>query len=1584
MSEQEPQPLDPNEPTEVDAGAAFAMGANSTNPSAMAGWKPPEPSELDPLLPNYSVEKLLGRGGMGAVYKAIQKNLKRPVAIKLLPAEMAQADPSFAERFRREAQAMAALDHPNIVTVFDFGETSAGHYYFVMEYVDGMDFHQLIHSNQLDAVGALNAVSQICDALEYAHSKGYVHRDIKPANIFINQSGILKVGDFGLAKMITSDEPVSSVKEAHLTRTGISMGTPIYSAPEQMDGRPVDQRADIYSLGVMFYEMLTHELPRGRFPPPSQKVQVDVRLDQVVLKAMESEPEMRYASATEMRTEVDEVRSGETASQPVAGKKPNGLALWVSLIGVVGLAVAAFFFIRPQLKEETEKAVKPSLPARPAEEHALHPVEANPPTKIESIAGGQGRPVLVDLFPDNDVEFNSLPPELDGVISAAILPADPKITYFVRKNGRLWMRKDTNEHWIHEASSVRDVLCTYRPYAITEAGDLIRPTYGQGRRWQVHAAGPWIDVAPGMGMLVGINRDRKLVSIPSFADDQEKHSRRFRLPEFENATQVSLGGGTGMVMDQEGNWREWGWNALKGLQNPDYSLKMKSVGAGGDMDLAITHDGKVVMYRAKPSSDIRGQLESIRDAEAIFSASGAQGAFAIRLKGNRWRVLFKSDKGLKIVDPAITDALTGCREVALIQEVAIGLRDLPEEEPEIPSIANGKGRPTILSLDPAVPDPQVPPEFDGIVAASVPPEHRETLVRDHRTCFVRKDGTGWDFNAYTNRLIHKMDGVRDVALNGADHCWLSEGGEMIPWPGTHEDKIHAIPKGPFSRLEAGHTVYFGLGSAGDIAAWPVNEHPLKHPPELESVVDLDGGKKHAIALTEDGDVVCWGVGFEGSTTVPLALKNVRVVSVGAVDDGSIAITESGEVVSWGGGIRPELKAALDSITDAEKVFTESAGQKALAIKRTGKKWFVWVNFKGNGYALPPEQLAKLEGCDEVALGGRFVVGLRDLPIVDDPRGVKETQPEPEGDPSPILGSLRGWSADPNYPVDLSKAEGIDDFVQVIAVQHPWDENQPSFGWAALMANGQVVSSSGRGEELTNVTRLIEGRHSFGAILKDGSVVSYDNHGSAHTVLPSGTHPVDAAMTAGKGLAIDGDGRLRMWGMEKWPPPPAGLLSRRIRDVGVTPPFVCVLTDEGRIVVWGQEGELELPAVMLEGVDEMVVMDNVRIAFRKGNDVRVYQVDKDDVRPVVGTPDSIQGFKLAHEVLLMEGEDGERVVWGKGVERCRQIGRLLSELPETAPYAVWIYTKVDLIFHLEPKAPIDPNPKIEGRLRAWASPESDLRFDVSKAEGIDDFTQVIQVVSGSGNYTESTDWAALRANGRIVSSNGRSETVENAVKLIPCAISFGAITEDGRAIYLRESEPEYAPLEIGERAVDGAFAGSHGLVILEDGSLKHWGQKYEGSDAWPPPPTGVLNSRIASVQASGLHALAVTEGGDLFVWGKDGLVELPEEIRTGIDDLDGNQMAGFAVRKGGAAWNYLILQQRLKRLELPDGKPVARLHTQARIHHLIEGTDGEFHIPVGPFEALSGRLSKLPKNVPHAAAAIDRDGTRVEMLLYIEP
>ncbi|MEM9016450.1 MAG: serine/threonine-protein kinase, partial [Verrucomicrobiota bacterium] len=313
--------VDPEAPTEFDPAAAFRMGAETSNTFDITGWLPPAPEEIDPLFPDHEIQGLLGRGGMGAVYKGLQKSLDRAVAIKVLPPEMAEADPSFAARFEREAKAMARLEHANIVTIYDFGQTEAGHYYIVMEFVDGMDFHQLIHSNQLDAQGALNAVSQICDALDYAHEEGFVHRDIKPANIFINQKGIVKVGDFGLAKIVTGEgETEVAPNEPLVTMSGISLGTPVYAAPEQMDGRPIDHRADIYSLGVMFYEMLTRELPRGHFPPPSKKVEVDVRLDEVVLKAMESEPEQRYRNATEMRTAVDMVRT----SEPVPAGREQG------------------------------------------------------------------------------------------------------------------------------------------------------------------------------------------------------------------------------------------------------------------------------------------------------------------------------------------------------------------------------------------------------------------------------------------------------------------------------------------------------------------------------------------------------------------------------------------------------------------------------------------------------------------------------------------------------------------------------------------------------------------------------------------------------------------------------------------------------------------------------------------------------------------------------------------------------------------------------------------------------------------------------------------------------------------------------------------------------------------------------------------------------------------------------------------------------------------------------------------------------------------------------------------------------------
>lgn len=264
-------------------------------------WEPPSAEELQALMPGYTIEKLLGRGGMGAVYRGVQTNLDRPVAIKILPPGVEKEDPSFAERFKNEAKVMAKLMHPAVVAVFDFGQTSAGQLYFVMEYVDGTDVSRMIASQgRLPPEHALAITAHVCDALQAAHELGIVHRDIKPANVLLNQKGQVKVADFGLAKI---EEP----GQHGLTKTGYAMGTPDFVAPEAlMLGTQVDGRADLYAVGVMLYQMLTGIIPRGAFKPASVLVPgLDPRFDAIIMKAMQHDRAERHQSAVEMRQELD-------------------------------------------------------------------------------------------------------------------------------------------------------------------------------------------------------------------------------------------------------------------------------------------------------------------------------------------------------------------------------------------------------------------------------------------------------------------------------------------------------------------------------------------------------------------------------------------------------------------------------------------------------------------------------------------------------------------------------------------------------------------------------------------------------------------------------------------------------------------------------------------------------------------------------------------------------------------------------------------------------------------------------------------------------------------------------------------------------------------------------------------------------------------------------------------------------------------------------------------------------------------------------------------------------------------------------
>jgi predicted Ser/Thr protein kinase len=296
----------------------FKQGAaaDTSVPPETGAFQPPGLEEVARLFPQLEILAFIGKGGMGAVYKARQPALDRIVALKILPPETVSGS-AFVERFNREARALAKLSHPNIVAVHEFGQVN-GLPFFLMEFVDGLNLRQLEQAGKLSPQQALQIVPQICEALQFAHDEGIVHRDIKPENILMDKRGRVKIADFGIAKILGAGRDVA------ITETQGAIGTPHYMAPEQME-KPttVDHRADIFSLGVVFYEMLTGELPLGKFAPPSsRRVEVDVRLDDVVLRALEKDPEMRYQKVSQVKTAVDTIATS-VASAPA----PMGDAL---------------------------------------------------------------------------------------------------------------------------------------------------------------------------------------------------------------------------------------------------------------------------------------------------------------------------------------------------------------------------------------------------------------------------------------------------------------------------------------------------------------------------------------------------------------------------------------------------------------------------------------------------------------------------------------------------------------------------------------------------------------------------------------------------------------------------------------------------------------------------------------------------------------------------------------------------------------------------------------------------------------------------------------------------------------------------------------------------------------------------------------------------------------------------------------------------------------------------------------------------------------------------------------------------------
>jgi serine/threonine protein kinase len=315
----------------------------------LSGHAAPTLAQVAAAFPQFEILSLIGRGGMGSVFKIRQPGLDRVVALKILCPELGR-DPAFAERFAREARVLAKLNHPNIVTVFEHGETG-GFFYLLMEYVDGVNLRQAMRAGRFTPEQALAVVPGICDALQAAHAQGVWHRDIKPENILLDAQGAVKIVDFGIARLI--GDPA---RDFTLTRTGAALGSAPYMAPEQHEKpHEVDHRADIYSLGVVIYEMLTGELPLGRFPAPSQRAAVSARIDEIVFQTLEKERELRQQSANEVKTDVHRAMRpevGEPAphAKPHASRKGMGaLAFGMFLVATVITPVLWLYYARNEV-----------------------------------------------------------------------------------------------------------------------------------------------------------------------------------------------------------------------------------------------------------------------------------------------------------------------------------------------------------------------------------------------------------------------------------------------------------------------------------------------------------------------------------------------------------------------------------------------------------------------------------------------------------------------------------------------------------------------------------------------------------------------------------------------------------------------------------------------------------------------------------------------------------------------------------------------------------------------------------------------------------------------------------------------------------------------------------------------------------------------------------------------------------------------------------------------------------------------------------------------------------------------------------
>tara|TARA_R110002096_G_scaffold316010_10_gene510360 strand:- start:12005 stop:15934 length:3930 start_codon:yes stop_codon:yes gene_type:complete len=1045
--------------------------------SSSLGIELPDRDEIQKLFPELEIGDLLGAGGMGAVFKARQPRLKRDVAVKILSKRLA-SDPEFIARFEREAQAMAKLDHPNIVTIYDFGDRE-GYYYFIMEFVDGGDLHQLIAASKLDPAAVLELVPQICGAIQFAHEEGITHRDIKPANILLDTKGRVKIADFGLAKILAGTTDIS------LTMPGTAMGTPFYMAPEQLiDTENVDQRADIYSLGVVLYQMFTGVLPQGDFDPPSKTLpDIGSSVDNAVMRALAQDPALRFAEVKEMmealelvREERKKRRSKKHKSSP--GKDPSkrkSLIPWV-----VGTLLAVFIVAAIRIWMFPNKAESPMAVHSSAADfnHIVAPL-------VPQTRPGPLRGLL--LTSEDEVQSMDLSEvsEFNDFIQVRTTNAgNPPTILGLRANGKV-IGINTPENWedglalLNQGPPIRflgrNVMSMQHLVAIDETG-VARPLLPSHPAHQGFPANPGAEIA----------------DVRTFTDHSAMLTVDGRVllwgPDFV---------GENKSWDMPPDTFRTGVEQIRVTENAIFlryaNGDVKGWGETGEISLprAMRHDVKAISVNAflLRALDSEGRVWSTSSESPNLLGNGgefvATGVAALKDQPLGMIVYKKADsRRWELTSGSGPERWYGPFAAELER-----LGDIPGEA------FNGGGHTTsetrfLVWIEPAVAEAKLEP---------VLPTMKPGRLRAMGT--IGLDG----------RIVPASEGLPDVddivqirtSKIGAMIA-LRANGKLVSNLEPFSEMIDAIAK--FNRDHTARHLGYMYYSAHGLVAIDVlgvprpvfPDHPThsNFPQPDEPVVDVMGSNSGGVMLTESGRAIPWGLYYtreEDRWDMPPddLLTNVEEVALGSY--AFFVRKKSGEVVGWNGKqkILPpeEMRSGMQKIamhfdslaaigpkgrfwrTHGVFRYTElfikgeieatniTNSNHGVGLLRTGTG--IWQpTFDADRPLMSPllEKVATLEDYPEDAfvMGGDDGSQSRFLFWIE-PKTAEAATPQIDLPPALAAmkqhgGALSVWKS-PGWgdkPYDISPAEGIGDFHALLAVSHS--------GWVAARHRGPSVSS----------------------------------------------------------------------------------------------------------------------------------------------------------------------------------------------------------------------------------------------------------------------------------------------------------------------------------------------------------------------------------------------------------------------------------------------------------------------------------------------------------------------------------------------